>query len=169
MKKKTIIITSSIVVVLVIIISIVGYYSFVVPKEVVAERCQNYMPNWENFVECYGVVVITDAWDENYLSLKDHIHEYEIARVYNQKQYLHVDGKVFVINRKNIEKSSSNKVKRTYYQELFQNGKLTEKSYDSISDIPTYLVIDTQSGEVKAYKDLTEASEVEKIYFSAIE
>lgn len=169
MKNKTIIIISSIVVVLAIIISIAYHYSFVVPKEAVAERCQNYVPNWENFVECYGVVVVTDAWDEDYLSLKDHIHDYEVARVYNQNQYRYVDGKVFVINRNNIEKSSSNGSKTTYYQALFRNNKVIEKSYDSISDIPVYLVIDTKSGEVQDYKKINEVPQSEQDYFKEIE
>lgn len=169
MKKKTIIIISSVLVVLAIIISTAYYYSFVVPKEAVAERCQNYMPNWENFIECYGVVVVTDAWDEDYISLKDHIHDYEIARIYNQDQYRYADGKVFVINRKNIEKSSSNGIKTTYYQALFQNNKVVEKPYDNVSDIPTYLIIDTQSGEVRDYKDISEASQSEQDYFRELE
>ena len=142
---------------------------FTIPKKTLAERCQNYVPNWQNFIECYGVVVITDAWDEDYLSLSDHVHNYEIARIHNQDQYRYINGKLYVINKKYIENSSSNNIKITYYQKLFQNNKLNENPYDFIYSIPTYLVIDTQSGEVKAYKNIDKAPQLEQGYFRELE
>lgn len=92
-----------------------------------------------------------------YLGLKNNLfHDYTIARVYNREQYLYIDNKIFVINRKNIESISSDGAKITYKQELFQNGKLVYTPYDRISDIPTYLIIDTILGEVKAYSNISD-------------
>ena len=104
----------------------------------------------------------------DYLSLRDHVHNYEIARVYHVNQYVFLQDKLFVINRKNIENSSSNGDKVTYYQELFQNGKLTETEYSSISDIPNYLVIDVLSGECKTYKTISDVPKDQQVYFNDI-
>lgn len=155
MKKITLIIIS---IISVIFISgyTLYYFWFAKPEKDIAQRCQGYLPSWMSFIDCHGVVSINDGWDMDYISIEDHIREYEIARVYNVNQYVFVQDKLFVINRKNIENSSSNGDKITYYQALFQNGKLVDNSYTKISDIPTYLIIDTISGEVKAYKDLSE-------------
>jgi hypothetical protein len=167
MIKKTKIIIS-LVVVLVISIPLLYYFIFVVPKKEIAEKCQGYYPYWGNFVDCQGVIAINDGWDMDYLSIKDHIHNYEIARVYNRNQYIYSDNKIFVINKKNIKNSSSDGIKNTYYQELFQNGQLMESSYEVVSDIPTYLVVDTVSGETKAYKTISDVPKDQQIYFNDI-
>jgi hypothetical protein len=165
MSKKKVLIIFSILAIFLVAISLAYYYSFVAPKEDIAERCQGFVPNWMDFIDCHGVVSINDGWDMDYLSLKDHVHEYEIARVYNQDQYLYVDGKVFVINLNPIEGSASDGLKTEYYQRLFQNGKLVENPYSAISDIPTYLVIDTQSGETQAYRTVDEVPQEYRQYF----
>lgn len=162
----------SIVIIFVVILAVsyfVYHYSFIVPKKGIIEKCEGYIPDWSNFIDCYGVVSITDAWDVDYLSLKDHVHGYEIARVYNFNQYLYVDGKLYVINRDIIEGQTSDGKKTQYYQKLFQNGEISIDYYDSLSDIPTYLIVNTKTGDVRAYRDKTEISETEKIYFSDIE
>ncbi|OHA58446.1 MAG: hypothetical protein A2571_01550 [Candidatus Vogelbacteria bacterium RIFOXYD1_FULL_44_32] len=169
MKRKLLIIVTSVTLIILGGAMFLYYFWFVAPEKKIALECQNFVPSWLDFIECSGVVAINDGWDMDYISLKDHVHDYEIARVYDQKQYLFVENKLFVINQKYIENSASDNVEVTYYHKLFQNGKLIENSYGSISDIPTYLIVDTKTGEVKAYKDLMEASEAEKKYFSEIE
>jgi hypothetical protein len=169
MKKKTIIIIISILVLFVFGSLFIYYYIFETPKKVIAERCAGYDPNWETFINCYGVITITDSWDKDYISLKDHIHGYEIARIYNLKQFINNDEKIFVINRKTIEGSVSNGKKTQYYQELFQNSHLVTSNYDSILDIPTYLVIDYRSGEVEVYKNTESIPQKYKKYFLEIQ
>lgn len=154
--KKNLLIITSIVAIIFIGIFTLYYFWFTKPEKEIAIRCQGFVPNWPSFVDFYGTVTINDGWDMDYLSIRDHIHDYTIARVYNQEQYLYIDNKVFVINRKNIESSSSDGVKTTYNQKLFQNGKLLYTPYDRVSDIPTYLIIDTILGEVKAYKNISD-------------
>lgn len=154
---------------LIISVLLAYYFSFVTPKKTVAKKCQGFIPNWADFVDCYGVVTINDGWDMDYLSFKDHINKYEIARVYNQNQYIYTDNKIFVINRKPIENSSSNGNETIYYQKLFQSSQLIEKSYNAISDIPIYLVVDTISGEVQAYKNISDVPENKRAYFIELE
>lgn len=168
MKKTTLIIVSIVIIIFIGIFSLY-YFWFTKTEKEIAARCQGFVPNWPSFVDCYGTVAINDGWDMDYLSIRDHIRDYTIARVYNREQYLYIDNKVFVINRQNIESSSSDEVKTIYNQKLFQDGKLTYTSYDRISDIPIYLIIDTLSGEVKAYKDLNSVAKTEIKYFSEIE
>lgn len=168
MNKKTILIIGAVLVLLLIGVLLAYYYSFVVPKKAIAERCENYVPNWENFIDCYGVISVTDAWDVDYLSLKDHVHKYEIARVYNSEQYSYSEGKIYVTNKNTIEGQTSNGQRTYYYQKLYRNNKISTEYYNSISDIPTHLVINTKTGEVKVYKSLTEASETEKQYFAEL-
>lgn len=168
MKKNKITIIVSVVILLVIGLSLAYYYSFVAPKKAIAERCANYVPYWTDFVECYGVVVINDGWDMDYLSIRDHVHEYEIARIYNLNQLVHTEEKIYVINRKIIEGQTSDGIKIEYYQKLFQNDEVVKKYYDSISDIPTYLVIDYKSGEVSAYKNITDVPENDRGYFEQL-
>lgn len=168
MKKITLIIISIIAIVFISGFTIY-YFWFTKPEKEIFEKCQGFVPSWADFIDCRGIVSINDGWDMDYLSINDHIHKYEIARVYNQNQYVFAQDKLFVINRKNIENSSSNGDKITYYQELFQNGKLADNSYTKVSDIPTYLIIDTISGEVKAYKNLSEVPVDQQPSFKELE
>lgn len=167
--KKKITILISILLLLIIGGSLTYYFMFEAPKKGIAERCAGYVPNWQNFIDCHGVIAFTDSWDVDYISLKDHIHDYEIARIYNLDQLIYVADKIFVINRNTIKGTISDSTKTQYYQELFQNGQLETNYYDSISDIPTYLVIDYVSGEVKAYSDINEVPQDYKQYFSEIQ
>jgi|SRR3989339_270104 len=168
MKKKTTIIIISILLLLIIGGSLTYYFMFEAPKKGIAERCAGYVPNWENFIDCHGVITITDSWDVDYISLKDHIHDYEIARIYNMEQFTYVADKIFVINRKTIKGTISDGTKIRYYQELFQDGQLETNYYDSISNIPTYLVINYVSGEVETYSNIDEAPQEYKQYFLEI-
>jgi hypothetical protein len=168
MKKRTTLFISSAVVIFAISVSFAYYHSFVVPKKIIAEKCGNYVPNWNNFIDCYGVIVINDAWDVDYLSVRDHIHEYEIARVYNQDEYIHINEKIFIINMSTIEGQVSDGEKIQYSQELFQGGRLVTNYYDSISDIPTYLIVNIQSGEVRAYKNLEDVPPEEQTIFEQL-
>jgi hypothetical protein len=145
------------------------YFEFVIPEREIAQRCANYVPNWMDFLECHGSIVIQDGWDRDYLTLKDHMHEYEVARIYNLNQYKYTDRSIYVKNRKVIEGSVSDGVKVEYYQRLFQNGKVSRSYYENVSEIPTYLVIDFKTGEVRAYKNIGEAPEDEQVYFIEIE
>ena len=167
MTKKNLTIIS-VVLVLVAVVSSAWYLSFIAPKKLVAEKCHGFVPNWADFVDCHGMISINDGWDMDYLSLKDHVHKYEIARVDNQNQYIYENNKIFVINRKAIENSSTNGTKTIYYQELFQNGRLSDNPYGEISDIPTFLVVETISGEVEAYKNITDVPIGQQGYFTEI-
>ena len=81
MSKKAILIIFAVLVLLVAGISLVYYCSFIIPKKDIAEKCQGFVPNWTDFIDCQGVVSINDGWDMDYISLKDHVHKYEIARI----------------------------------------------------------------------------------------
>ncbi|MCE9585115.1 hypothetical protein K8Q94_00640 [Candidatus Nomurabacteria bacterium] len=168
MKKITLIIIGAIAV-----ISIGGFilyfFWFIKPEKEIAEKCQGFTLNWTDFIDCHGIVSIHDGWDMDYLSIDDHMHDYEIARVYNQNQYIFSDNKVFVKNLKTIEGSSYDGLKTEYYQRLFQDGEVVRNFYDAVSDIPTYLVVDIVSGEAKAYKAIIDVPEAEKAYFEDLE
>ncbi len=154
---------------LIIAIFAFSYYYFIrIPNKKIAERCIQYDREWANLEDCYGLISLRYGWDIDYYYLLDHIHDYEIARIYNLDQYIYENNKIFVINRKTIENSSSNGIKTTYYQELFQNGKLSDNPYSEISDIPTFLVVDTVSGEVQAYKNITDVPSDQQSYFTKI-
>lgn len=149
---------------------LIAYYQlFVIPEREVAQRCANYVPNWMDFLECHGSIVIQDGWDRDYLTLKDHVHKYEVARIFNLNQYKHTNRNIYVINRKVIEGSVSDGVKVSHYQELFQNGEVSRSYYDEVSEIPTYLVIDFGTSEVRAYKNIGEVPENERINFIELE
>jgi hypothetical protein len=150
-------------------VSIAYYFEFVVPEREIVQRCAGYAPNYMDFLECHGVISITDGWDMDYLSLTDHVHKYEVARIYDLKQYIHTDEKIYVINRNTIPRSSSNGSRTLYYQKLFQNGKVVENDYLSISEIPTYLVIDYKSGEVRTYRNIEEVPDAEGSFFAELE
>lgn len=158
-----------IVLVLLVLSGIAFYQHYVlVPEKAILSKCPNFEPNWSDFVDCYGIITINDGWDKNYLSLKDRLHNYEVARVYNLDQIVNAGDNIYVINRKTIEGSVSDGSKIQYYQELFQNGKLTTNYYDSTNSIPTYLVINYKTGEVRSYKDINMIPEIEKSYFAEI-
>lgn len=167
MKASTI--AAIIVSVLVGVFSIAYYFEFVVPGREIAVKCFGYKPDWMVFLDCHGVITITDGWDMDYISLRDHIHKYEVARVYSLDQYKIVGELLYVINRKTIQGSSSNGVRTLYYQRLFQNGNIIEYSYSNVSEIPTYIVINYKSGDARAYKSIDQAPGDEKSVFSELE
>jgi hypothetical protein len=67
---------------------IAGYLLWIAPAKLVAEKCQGLEPRWSDFIDCDGAISVTDNWDTDYLSVKDHVHNYEIARVHNKNQYI---------------------------------------------------------------------------------
>lgn len=153
-----------------IIIAASGYYYFIkIPTKRISERCIQYDPKWENLEDCYGLISIRYGWDIDYYYLLDHVHDYEVARIYGLDQFVYQNGKILVINRQAVEEGETDGVKAKYRQKTFQNGQLTESSYDDISEIPTYLAIDTVSGEVEAYVSAGDAPAEYRPYFSELE
>lgn len=167
--KKTLLIITGILLIVFVGLSLVYYFGFVLPEKKIAKECQGFIPGWLDFIECSGVIAINDGWDMDYISIKDHVHDYEVARVYNQNQYVFANKKLFVINRKYIENEASDGKETTYYQKLFQNGKLIENSYNSTSTIPNYLIVETQTGEARSYKNIGEVPQSEQDYFKDIQ
>lgn len=165
MKGKITIIIVSLVILTFAGLFLLYYFWFTAPEKKIAAECQGYIPAWPSFIECSGVVAINDGWDIDYISIRDHVHDYSIAHVYNRNQYVFAEGKLFVINREYIENSASDGVETTYYQTLFQNGKMVDHPYSAISEIPTYLSVDVQTGEVNSYNNIDEVPKENKEYF----
>ncbi len=169
MKGKITIIVVSLVTMTFAGLFLLHYFWFTAPEKKIAAECQGFVPAWLDYVDCSGVVAINDGWDMDHISIRDHIHDYEIARVYNQDQYIFAEGKLSVINRKYIENSASDGVETTYYQRLFQNGEIVRHPYSAISEIPAYLSVDTQTGEVNAYSNIDDVPKNDQKYFLEIE
>jgi hypothetical protein len=168
MKKSTILLSCTVLTVILIGVVLAYYYIFEFPKRSIAERCAGYIPYWETFIDCSGVITITDAWDTNYISIDDHLHGYQIAEIYNLNQITQKNQKMYVINHAISYGYSTNGVETVYYQQLFQNGRVNRNRYNNVSEIPTYLIIDSNSGEVNAFQNINQVPESEQTYFHEI-
>jgi hypothetical protein len=145
-----------------------GYKYITTPSNDVLDRCIGYNYKWENFIDCYGVVSIRDGWDIDYLYLQDNLRDYDLAWIDDFNQFKVVDNILYVKSREPIPMSLGSGENATYLQKLFVNGELKYFKYESPSEIPLYLIVDTISGEAKAYKTIEDVPEEAREYFGEI-
>jgi len=166
--KKWVYIISGITLILVAGVGIILHNTKEYDQET-AKKCIGYDPNWPLLTDCYGMVSTSQAFDIKGYSLVDHIHNYELAEVDNINQYKYQEGKIYVKNREPFNCSPVDKNgQEQFCHNLFQNGQIRTNYYDSVSDIPTYLIIDSKSGEVQAFQDTAQVPENEQNYFNQI-
>lgn len=152
---------------------LVGYFLFDKywngPDRKIAARCINYSATQPGLIDCFGTISIYDSWDADYLSIDDHVHNYELARIFDLRNFRVAGNKFYVKNEQIIEGYVSDGKKIQYYQKLFQDNQLKTNYYSAQTDIPQYFVIDYKTGEVSAYKDLKSVPANERNYFGSLE
>lgn len=164
-RNKWVFVIISLPLILIVGVSIFWYNGQVYDKEM-ATKCIQYNPSWLGLIDCYGVVSIKQAWDIKGYYLDDHVHGYELAEIDNLNDYKFQDGYIYVKNREPFTCSITDQSGiKQFCQKLFQDNRLKSSYYSSISDIPLYLVIDTQTGNVDAYKFIDTVPEDEKKFF----
>lgn len=152
---------------------LVYYQVWIEPVKVISERCINFDSKAPNILDCYGVISIRDGWDIPYLYFTDNLHgNYRVATISTIDQFIHNNGKIYVIDKKLTQPdSSSNSVsgETRYYKTLIQEGVLKDNVYFNETDIPKYLLIDEKTGEVSSYNALNDIPDDERGYFSELE
>ena len=164
--KWFLIVTFALFILLAIVIGSLLYNGYLYNQKMV-QKCTNYNPDWLGLDDCYGVISISHGFDTNGYLITDHVHgSYILAEVNYLNDYKFQNGKFFVKSREPIECRLSN---GKYCQNLYQNNQQNTTYYDSQLDIPLYLIIDTETGNVNAYKSINEVSESDKKVFEELE
>jgi hypothetical protein len=160
---------------LLILLMIVGIGVFLynghVYNQEMSKKCIGYNPDWTLLDDCFGVISISHGFDTNGYLMTDHAHgNYILAAIDKLSDYRFSNGKVFVINRVPIECSVIDKNnKKQFCQNLYQNKKSVTNYFDKQSDIPIYLAIETQTGEVTTFQSLDKVPKNEKSIFMELE
>ena len=132
-----------------------------------SQKCTNFKDIKDlDLEDCFGAVSISQSWDIKGYSLKDHVHNVMLAEIDTSNGYKFQDGNIYVKNRSPFNCSvTDNNGKQQFCIHTVENNQLVTKYYDNQSDIPLYLVIQTQTGNVTSYLDLSEMPQNDLVNF----
>lgn len=104
-----------------------------------------------SFVDCFGILSV-ETNDSAY-TIRDDKHDYNIAIVGSKKDYLLQNDFLYIYDDyfKKIAKPDS-KEPVNYGMEYFVNGEVKLFTYPHIPDIPKYIKVEINTGEVTLYK-----------------
>ena len=168
MKKEIIIIIS--------VLLVIGMYLLIgntfkrwdVGKKKMIDRCINYDPQWEGINDCYGLISIWFNDNEKYNLLNNIQANIPIAEIkYLDDFYLDNSGNMYVVDIRTH--GICNNLEPGKYCGNFQvNGELKQYYYDTLDQVPKYLIIDTQTGNERFYTKLDEVPTNEQEIFQKL-
>jgi hypothetical protein len=129
------------------------------------KKCKYYNPEWIFFVDCYGVMSLHegDSGWANYIWQDDEDPSVNIATMDKKDQYIVQGNNLYIINHyppHDFDESTKR------YKVLFKmNGSYQEFSYSSKDEIPTLLVFNTNTANVRPYVKIEEVPSEEQKYF----
>jgi hypothetical protein len=133
---------------LIVILSSCYYYIYL-PEKVIRDRCSFVVPKSIEMDDCYGVISINSAWDVGYIYLTDHIHNYQIARVYNINNIKIYNDYLYIINEE-PEFVDTTGSKPLYLQHLFLDGNVSEIKAKNKSELLNYIIVNYKTGNLVA-------------------
>jgi hypothetical protein len=163
-KKETIIISIAVILILGLAFALNSYVSN--KNKEVSSRCTNYDAK-NDAVDCYGLISIYANEGPGYtLNLNDPSLDF-IASINNLNEFKVIGNYLYVINKQ--PHTCFDNLTHKYCFDFRVNGKYTGYEYNSISEIPTYLIVDTQNGNENLYVNPQEASSSAQVIFKEIE
>lgn len=103
----------------------------------------------------------------NYIWQDDQNPIINIARIDNKNQYILNGNNLYVINRHPLEDFDQSKKQ---YKLLFKtNGSYQQFYYPSKDEIPTFLVFDTNTANVRPYLKIEDVPLEEQNYFTTLQ
>jgi hypothetical protein len=152
----------------VIISFIVGWFFYVPPSwQQVINRCTNYDPQWLGMLDCYGVISIWQPDNSGYLVQNNKHLGPTIAQIKAVDEFIVRDDQMYLIDI--TPKGVCNNLAPGKYCGDFQiDGEPKTLYYDSPEEVPTYLIIDTKTGNERFYANLKDTPEADRALFERL-
>jgi hypothetical protein len=136
-------------------------------RQVILDRCTGYDANWLDMVDCYGVISI--HWNDNgkYDLVNNVDRGWTVAEINSPTDFNLETGKIYLIS---ITPPGLCAVasRGKYCAEFQVNGEPKELGYASADQVPTYLIIDTKTGDERFYANLNDVPEAERASFQRL-
>ncbi|MBT7228746.1 hypothetical protein HN859_04470, partial [Candidatus Parcubacteria bacterium] len=130
-----------------------------------------------SFQNCFGLINIDKDKISGYYRIWDDKHNYNVVSILDLDQYLLKDQKIYIYDKLdygNPQKYFStilgdgNNSELLYLRSFLKDGNLENFQYRSMEEIPSYFIIDINTGEISLYKTYDEMLEEDKIIFKEI-
>lgn len=144
----------------------------VIHQQRVLIQCPELRQYQTSLEACYGILVIQTQVDDTiskYL-INDYKHGLYVVSAINNKNRYRVEGNtMYIIDEREHTgtiRHDNGPIKSIV--DVYQNGKVITLEFDNPEDIPNYVTVDINSGEVARYKTINEVPESAKMIFQEI-
>jgi hypothetical protein len=164
--KKSYVIAIVVVLVACLLLCIQVFYWGPTWKKIV-DRCTDYNPRWLGMLDCYGVISVWQPDNSGYLIQNNTQSGSIIAQIKSADDFIVQSNEMYLIDI--TPKSACNNLVPGKYCGSFQiNGKAKTYYYDSPDQVPTYLIIDTETGDERSYANLADAPQSDRVIFQSL-
>jgi hypothetical protein len=136
-------------------------------RQVILDRCTGYDANWLDMVDCYGVISI--HWNDNgkYDLVNNVDRGWTVAEINSPTDFNLETGRIYLISI-TLPGLCAVASRGKYCAEFQVNGEPKELGYASADQVPTYLIIDTKTGDERFYANLNDVPEAERASFQRL-
>ncbi len=129
----------------------------------VTVRCINYNPEWRGIVDCYGIISISSDDGEYFLGRTTEPGPI-FAYIKNSNAFTLRDNDMYFVDV--TPKGICNNLMSDKYCANFQvKGESKNYYYDTPEEVPTYIIIDTQTGDERFYAKIEDAPAYDQMIF----
>ncbi|MDA9475085.1 hypothetical protein XI03_11360 [Bradyrhizobium sp. CCBAU 65884] len=130
-------------------------------------RCTDYNPQWLGMLDCYGVISIWERDNSGYLVQNNKHTGPIVAQIKSPNAFVVYANLMYLIDitPKGI---CNNLVPGKYCGDFQVNGQPKSYYYDRPEQVPTYLVIDTKTGDERFYANLKDAPVADRAIFERL-
>jgi hypothetical protein len=154
---------------LTVVIAAIGTWFFYTPASwrQVIDRCVGYDPQWWAMLDCYGVISIWRPDNSGYLILNNVSRGWIVAEISDADNFIMQNNQMYIIDT--APKGGCAVAERGNFCRDFQvNGETKVFGYKSADAVPTYLIIDTKTGDERFYANLKDAPQADRAIFEQL-
>jgi hypothetical protein len=118
-------------------------------------RCTDYDPHWLGMVDCYGLISIWQPHNSEYLVENNKQPGPIIAQIKSADAFIVKGNEMYLVEITPLGRCAV-PARGKYCRDVQVNGEPEELGYDSPNKVPTFLIIDTNTGDERFYADLTD-------------
>jgi hypothetical protein len=156
-------------IILVVIIAAIGTWFVYVPPswQRVIDRCIGYDPQWRGMLDCYSVISIWQPDNSGYLIINNRRPGAILAQIGAADDFIVESNQMYLVDV--TPKGKCAVPARGQFCRDFQvNGEPKEFGYDNPDQVPTYLIIDTKTGNEHFYANLKDAPASDRAIFEGL-